>query len=43
MTNYVETISHLKPYKGSNIIYVRNGNKLPITHAGDTCIAKLNL
>ncbi|KAI5666315.1 hypothetical protein M9H77_16168 [Catharanthus roseus] len=43
MTNNVGILSDLKPYKDSNDIYLGNGNKLAITHTGDTCVGKINL
>lgn len=42
VTHDADILSDLKSYKGSDGIYVRNGNKLAITHTGDTCVGKLN-
>ena len=43
MTNNVGILSYTKPYKGKDVIYVGNGNKLDITHTGSACIGELNL
>lgn len=38
MTNDEGKLSHLKPYKGSDAIYVGNGDRLPISHIGNACV-----
>nr|GLL27111.1 hypothetical protein L195_g010371 [Ipomoea trifida] len=43
MTNNAGMLSYTKPYKGNDVIYVGNGNKLDITHSGNACIGELNL
>lgn len=43
MTNNPGTLSHIKPYKGNDVVYVGNGNKLDITHTGDKSIGSMNL
>nr|GMD84145.1 Retrovirus-related Pol polyprotein from transposon RE1 [Ipomoea batatas] len=43
MTNNAGMLSYTKPYKGNDVIYVGNGNKLDITHSGNACVGELNL
>lgn len=38
MTNDEGKLSYLKPYKGSGVIYVGNGDRLPISHIGNACV-----
>lgn len=36
-------ISYLKLYRGNDVTYISNGNKLDITHNGNSCVEKLSL
>lgn len=38
MTNDEGKLSYLKPYKGSDVIYVGNGDRLPIFQIGNACV-----
>ena len=38
MINDAGNLSHSKPYHGNDVIYIGDGNSLPITHTGDANI-----
>lgn len=38
MTNNTCKLSYVKPYKGNDMIFVGNGNALPISHVGNACV-----
>ena len=40
MINDAGNLSYVKPYHGNDVIYVGNGNRIPITYMGDTSITK---
>ena len=39
MTNDIGKLSYVEPYKGKDLIFVGNGNALPISHVGDACVS----
>ena len=39
MTNDTGKLSYDEPYKGNDMIFVGDGNALPISHVGDVCVS----
>lgn len=42
MINDAGNLSYVKPYHGNDVIYVGDGNSIPITHTGDINVATTN-
>ena len=39
ITNDTGKLSYVEPYKSNDMIFTGNGNALPISHVGDTCVS----